>query len=573
MLFCCLFFLSFLSLSSSLSSSPPVITFTCQNRTIQIQGTWDRADSTVAIFYSLPYSLPPIGRNGRWKPPQPLLDCPTTSNTYDASQLGNICYQYHLLPFCATSRLQSEDCLTLDIYTPSLPTNNSTLLPVIVWIYGGNLLFGHTTSYANLKTFAETHQVVVVAISYRLGAFGYLAHPSLATEDPRGVSGNYGLLDQQMALQWIQIHISLFGGNPQSVTLIGQSSGGTSIFGLLSSPSSVGLFHSAISLSGSPNITMDLQTAYTQNDEMLTQNSNCSGNNMQFVADCLYNLSATQLAFLLPSSYNVGTQMPISPIGQEYPGLLIVDGVTIVSDLFTSLSQPIVDVPLIIQTMLAEQDVYSPNATIYAMSSQEYHSFLQQYFHSHGWQKESGEIVNELYRQQTEISTELSYNQFNAEFSFLCGNTQAAFKAASAYQSPVYLSLVAQNPGRPLLTSALRPPSLYAGHMWDYIMATNSWAFFETCTFSAPRYRPTDDDIAMGQSLLSQWLELAYNHTLRSFEPNILPVNAISDFPTNYNVILQNNTQPTVIRSYGKHNCAVLSAYPLHLNTSFWLVN
>ena len=104
-------------------------------------------------------------------PPRPY-SCSLFSSPFDASKLGPMCYQYHLLPFCASPRSQSEDCLTLDVYTPSLPSSNaSASLPVMFWIYGGNLLFGHTQSYANLKAFAETQQLVVVAVSYRLGYF------------------------------------------------------------------------------------------------------------------------------------------------------------------------------------------------------------------------------------------------------------------------------------------------------------------------------------------------------------------------------------------------------------------
>jgi carboxylesterase type B len=116
-----------------------------------------------------------------------------------------------------------------------------------------------------------------VTPNFRLGALGFLALPELSAADPRGSSGNYALLDIQLALQWVQANAHAFGGDAQRVTLIGQSSGGTNILALLASPTSVGLFSAGISLSGSPNITMDLTKAEEQGTE-LVNNAHCSSN-------------------------------------------------------------------------------------------------------------------------------------------------------------------------------------------------------------------------------------------------------------------------------------------------------
>ena len=183
----------------------------------------------------------------------------------------------------------------------------------------GSLIAGFSTSYDNLTTMAASGKVVLVAINYRLTAFGFLAHPALGAADPRGVSGNYGIMDQQLALQWVQDNIGAFGGDASSVTLIGQSSGGTSIFALLSSPGSSGLFHGAISLSGSPNITIDLQAAYVQNTPLVSQHCPHATNDSELL-DCLYTMPAKDLAFVIPWSFNAAPELPLQPSGQNYPG-------------------------------------------------------------------------------------------------------------------------------------------------------------------------------------------------------------------------------------------------------------
>ena len=179
-------------------------------------------------------------------------------------------------------------------------------------------MFGSSSMYSNVKNLAASGKMVVVAINYRLTAFGFLATSALGSADPRGVSGNYGILDQQLALQWVQDNIANFGGDPDSVTLIGQSSGGTSIFALLSSPASQGLFHGAISLSGSPNMTIDLQAAYAQNEALVSKH--CPSTVESDVLACLYNMTAIDVAYIIPFSFNNAPALPISPSGQFYPG-------------------------------------------------------------------------------------------------------------------------------------------------------------------------------------------------------------------------------------------------------------
>jgi para-nitrobenzyl esterase len=198
----------------------------------------------VRTFKGVPFAAPPIGAL-RWRAPAPPAAWVGVRN---ADRFSPICMQPGAYPDDAPPEPQSEDCLYLNIWTPSVA--HDAPLPVMVWIYGGGLLNGggSTPLYAG-DAFAR-RGVIVVTFNYRLGAFGFLAHPDLTREAEYGASGNYGLLDQIAALNWVQRNISAFGGDPDNVTVFGQSSGAISISALVSSPLARGLFHRAIAQSG-----------------------------------------------------------------------------------------------------------------------------------------------------------------------------------------------------------------------------------------------------------------------------------------------------------------------------------
>lgn len=196
------------------------------------------------VFRAIPYARAPIG-DLRWRPPQPL---PRWGGVRVAEQRGVACMQPAMAagPYNRGQVAMSEDCLTLDITAPADAHN----APVMVWIHGGTLIWGtgHSPMYSG-RAFAE-RGVVLVSINYRLGVLGYLAHPELSAESPDGVSGNYGLLDQIAALQWVRDNIAAFGGDPTNVTIFGESAGALSVEYLLASPAARGLFDRAIVQSG-----------------------------------------------------------------------------------------------------------------------------------------------------------------------------------------------------------------------------------------------------------------------------------------------------------------------------------
>jgi para-nitrobenzyl esterase len=192
----------------------------------------------VSTFLGLPYAAPPTG-NLRWRAPQPAA---AWTGVRDATTFGPSCPQAPS-PFAPPGQF-SEDCLYLNVYTPAARSSFGGR-PVLVWIHGGGLEQDGARDYDGTKLAADG--VVVVTINYRLGALGFLAHPALASH---GAAGNYGLMDQQAALRWVQRNIARFGGDPGNVTIAGQSAGGLSVLAQMVSPGARGLFQRAIVQSG-----------------------------------------------------------------------------------------------------------------------------------------------------------------------------------------------------------------------------------------------------------------------------------------------------------------------------------
>lgn len=210
-----------------------------------IRGLLVGPSQNVQSFKGIPFAKPPVGEL-RWRAPE-APDAWT--GVRDCFEFGNACPQrapslMAAVPQMAINAPMSEDCLYLNVWRPTQATTDR--LPVLFWIHGGGYVMGAASQplYDGLDLAAGG--AVVVSINYRLGPFGFMAHPALSQESPRGVSGNYGILDQIEALRWVRRNIAAFGGDPERVTIFGESAGGGSVLCLMVSPEAQGLFHRAI---------------------------------------------------------------------------------------------------------------------------------------------------------------------------------------------------------------------------------------------------------------------------------------------------------------------------------------
>lgn len=254
------------------------------------QGKID-STGTMREFLGMRYAQPVNGSN-RWKAPQPTTP---SAVTQDATQLGNHCPQ-PFTPFGTASL--TEDCLFLNVFTPNRGRDHDgdrdDARPVMVWIHGGALVVGESNEYDATKLVQRG--VVVVTINYRIGALGFLAHPALTQESPDHISGNYGIEDQQAALKWVRRNISAFGGDPERVTMFGESAGGLSTFTNYVSPTAHGLFHRAIVESGA---YMQTFPSLAQTEAAGAAFANIVGCNQPSPADVLACLRGLPIATIL----------------------------------------------------------------------------------------------------------------------------------------------------------------------------------------------------------------------------------------------------------------------------------
>ena len=234
-------FLFFMLTGYTLSTATAQAVQTAQGR---VEGVAD--SSGVRVFKGIPYAAAPV-RDLRWKPPQPA---PSWTDVRPADRFGPQCMQRRIFDdMVFRSEGTSEDCLYLNVWTPALSPEEP--LPVLVYFYGGGFVAGDGSEPRYDGASMAREGIVVVTLNYRLGVFGFFAHPELSAESPHGASGNYGLLDQAAALRWVQENVAAFGGDPARITIAGESAGSLSVSAQMASPLAKDLIAGAIGESGS----------------------------------------------------------------------------------------------------------------------------------------------------------------------------------------------------------------------------------------------------------------------------------------------------------------------------------
>lgn len=271
-------------------------------------------DAGVFSYRGIPYAAPPVG-DLRWKPPTHPA---AWTETLAATETPSPCPQDTFGGLPVPGFAPSEDCLYLNLDTPTEGSD----LPVMVWIHGGGFTLGEgvqTDGGTVGDRIARETGTIVVSMNYRLGQLGFLAHSTLSEESPDGASGNYGLMDQTAALRWVQENIAHFGGDPDNVTIFGESAGAFSACGHLASPKSAGLFAKAILQSGSCERPWGTLAAGEAQGDVFAEVLGCASDDD--VLACMRGKSADEVVAALPPGPNFGFNPGGGPSGSWWPVL------------------------------------------------------------------------------------------------------------------------------------------------------------------------------------------------------------------------------------------------------------
>lgn len=424
-------------------------------------------------FLGIPFAAPPVGAL-RWRPPQP----PTPwSGTLQTKQFSSACPQR---PSTLGTPSENEDCLYLNVWTPDPAPSEP--LPVMVWFHGGGNEFGSTGDEIPLglgglifdgQILTERHDVVVVTTNYRLGRLGFFAHAALAAEDPDyPYAGNQGLLDQRQALEWVKSNIVPFGGDPDRVTIFGESAGSADVCLHMVSPGSRGLFHRAISESGGCTTRQDTAAEGAATAARMAEAVGCAG-----AADELACLRSVSVASLLDSGVPFGVTVDGGFLTQQP------------RDAFAA--GDFADVPYVIGANADEGTIFFlgfPPVTTDA----EYLDALRERY------GDRAEEIAALYPPEKYGTHQDALERVVGDAGLVCGTYDSALRAAEA-GADVYL----YNFGRWVQIPELVPLDLRALHGAEIAYV-----------FGSPP-PPTADDAALADAIQGYWTRLA-----RDGDPN-----------------------------------------------------
>lgn len=451
--------------------------------------------------------------------------------------------------------------------------------------------------------------VIVVEANYRLNMLGFLAFSELS-EEQNGVSGNYGIQDQVLALKWVKKNIAQFSksyfffksfsfsflpcpqihnidGDPDSVTICGQSSGGTSVFALLSAPSSAGLFHKAISLSGSPNMSLPMHAAELQNADIIAS-TGCqdSSRSSSDVLACMRKMSAKKLVSLIPESWNTPGLfgLPLTTSGEHWAGLVIVDGVTIPHAFDEALARGDVssNVPFMIGAMGQECDE-GPEKVVQHYSEARWKQYLVDYFAP--WDALSnpltadaetvGEKLYTLYANESASNPQKAYDSLMSDYGQNCANVQIAQHALpplGKYNAPIYHFVnnyhLSHTYGWDKYTVR------YAFHVLDYLMAMEQWSAFDD-----GNYVPDSRDLKGAALIQNLWYNFMLTGNPTPKNSNLAEWKAANEvssgWPESYNTyVIQSDAGLTTgtVQDFSRDKCDYLHNIGVS-EREFWWCN
>eukprot|EP00794_Sanderia_malayensis_P005166 gene5166-5818_t len=481
--------------------------------TSQTQTSTD-GNGDVYIFKGIPYGRPPV-HSLRWQPPQGLKASNSCwAGVYKAQKYGSQCVQPDLVTL--TKHTGSENCLYLNIWSPRIgDTKTTAKLPVLVWIHGGNLVAG-SGEVPDGAEFVRSMGVILVGINYRLNAFGFMTLDVLSANSKTKTSGNYGFMDQILALKWVKVNIVAFGGDPEAVTIIGQSSGATSIFGLLASKAASGLFKRVIAMSGSPVFEATAKQASMDN-EVFLKNTKCNMTNGHQInhndtLKCLYGLNQTQILHSIPwfvyPSWAMFSNMDLITKDQFVGALCVVDGDVIFAPPGQLHTLPPLshNVSVLLGSTAQEID-FLPLHNFKNSPWSEFTKFVNQRLSpfSNKLPNESLTSYNKILKPST--AAQLYYATMASDIRVTCPSAELARNFSKVQNFDVYRYVVTNRPSHAPVWYQ-NHTSKYSTHLWDL------GALFGFTEYPI-NYKPKQKDLQFMKNLRNEFL-----HFIKTGKPN-----------------------------------------------------